>query len=94
MGKKQYWNRLSAAIQLQSEPLPGLPLVEIAGDCRVLIERHQGVMKYDRQQICVKTTCGRIQVSGCDLTLSQMTSSQLVISGRIDAVALKRGSGK
>jgi len=91
--KKSYWNRIADAAQLHSEPLPGLSFVEIASDCRVLIERHQGVMKYDRQQICVKTTYGCILVGGCNLVLTEMTHAQLVITGRIESVLLKRRNG-
>jgi len=90
MKKRAYWNHLADAMQLYSEPLPGLSLVEIAGDCRVLIERHLGVIKYDRQQICIKSRFGCIVVYGCNLTLSQMSRAQLVITGKIETVSLKR----
>lgn len=90
MKKRTYWNQLADAVQLHGEPLPGLSLVEIAGDCRVLIERHRGVLKYDRQQICIKTTYGCVMVCGSDLILMQMTRSQLVITGKIEKVSLKR----
>ena len=90
MKGRHYWNRITDAVQLQAEPLPGLPLVEIAGDCRVLIEYHCGVMKYDRQLICIKISFGRIEVSGCDLQLSHMTREQLVITGKINSVCLAR----
>lgn len=93
MKKRMYWNRIADAVQLHGEPLPGVSLVEIAGDCRVLIERHQGVIKYDRQQICVKTRFGCILVEGCNLTVTEMTYTQLVITGRIESVVLKRRDG-
>ena len=93
MKKGTYWNRLANAVQLNGEPLPGLSLVEIAGDCRVLIERHRGVLKYDRQQVCIKTSYGCIQVCGSSLTLIQMTNAQLVITGKIETVSLKRRNG-
>ena len=93
MKKRTYWNRLADAVQLHGEPLPGLSLVEIAGDCRVLIERHRGVLKYDRRQICVKTTCGCVSVCGNNLTLMQMTHAQLVITGRIEGVSFDRRDG-
>lgn len=44
-------NRISAVADLQDEPLPGLPLVEIAGDCRVLVERHMGVTEYGKERL-------------------------------------------
>ena len=90
MSDKQRWNRIAQAFQLETEPLPGLPLVEIAGDCRVLIEHHCGVVKYDRQKICIQVKNGLVEVYGCDLLLSQMTKTQLVITGKISNVAIVR----
>ena len=90
MKKRIRWNQVADAMQLHGEPLPGVSLVEIAGDCRVLIEYHKGVIKYDRQQICIKTTYGHVVVCGCNLTLMEMTRTQLIITGRIRAIEFKR----
>ena len=72
--------RLADGADLSAEPLPGQPIVEIAGDRRVLIENHFGV----------KVKYGLVCVCGCDLELIRMTKEQLIISGRIDAVTLIR----
>ena len=75
---------------LSAEPLPGQPIVEIAGDRRVLIENHFGVKEYSREKIGVKVKYGLVCVCGCNLELIRMTKEQLIISGRIDAVTLIR----
>lgn len=72
------------------EPL-GMPLVEIAGEKRVLIENHKGVTEYDADRICIRVKYGQICVCGENLTLSQMTGACLVICGRIDSITLLRG---
>lgn len=82
--------RLSSAADLPEEPIPGLPVVEIAGDRRVLIEHHKGVTEYGHQQISVNVKFGQICITGCNLELTQMTKAQLIVSGRIDSVCLKR----
>lgn len=71
--------------------LPGMPLVEIAGEKRVLIENHKGVTEYDADRICVRVNFGQICVCGEHLTLAQMTGACLVICGRIDSITLLRG---
>lgn len=86
MGRKDLWERLD----LPGESLPGQVLVEIAGDSRVLIEQHRGVREYSREKIGVKVRYGLVQVCGSGLELRCMTREQLVISGRIDSVTLKR----
>ena len=82
--------RLTDQMDLSGEPLPGVPVVELAGDRRVLIERHGGVTQYSREKICVKVSYGLVQVCGCGMELTRMTREQLVISGRIDSVHLLR----
>lgn len=73
--------------------LPGVPLVEITGDHRVLIEHHRGVVAYGCQEICVRVKYGRISVRGSALRLARMTREQLVICGCIEGVQLIRSGG-
>ena len=68
--------RLADRADLSAEPLPGQPIVEIAGD--------------RREKIGVKVKYGLVCVCGCNLELIRMTKEQLIISGRIDAVTLIR----
>ena len=86
MGKHDLWDRLD----LPGESLPGQVLVEITGENRVLIEHHCGVREYSRERIGVKVKYGMLQVCGSCLELRCMTREQLVISGKIDCIVLKR----
>lgn len=80
-------------IQVGRGEIPGIPLVEIAGEHRVLIERHNGVTEYDDSRICVRVKYGQVCVCGGALTIAQMTCAKIVICGRIDSVTLiRRGS--
>lgn len=91
MAQKGHWvQRLADGADLYGEPLPGVPIVEIAGDRRVLIERHGGVIEYGSQKISVRVPYGVICVIGCGLELTRMTKQQLIISGQIDCVQLQR----
>ena len=75
---------------LESEAIPGLPILEIAGDRRVLIEHHSGVLEYRPEQIRIRVAYGTVCVTGCGLELMRMSHRQLLIAGRIDAVCLHR----
>ena len=70
--------------------ISGVTLVEITGDSRVLIERHQGVLEYEPEKICVKATYGCVMIYGERLHLMQMTNSILVICGNIQSVSMQR----
>ena len=89
--KKDLVSFFGDAVDLPDEMLPGLSLVEIAGNRRVLIENHIGVIGYGSRQICVKVKNGTVTVCGCNLELQRMTRWQIVITGRIEDVCLTGG---
>ena len=89
--KNRFVENIVDAADLQDEPIPGMPLVEIAGDGRVLIESHKGVVEYGSNMIRVKVKYGHVCICGSGLELRRMTRGQLIICGRIDAVQLIRG---
>lgn len=88
--KRKIFDRLALEADLPGEYSPGLPIVEICNDSRVLIENHKGVTAYGSNEICVKVSFGTLCVSGSCLALARMTRHQLVIIGHIDGVSLKR----
>ena len=88
--KRDLLSYLTTDPELPGELLPGQSLVEISGDCRVLIENHAGVIEYSRERIGVGVKFGQVTICGCGLELCRMTREQLIIRGRIDAVSLTR----
>lgn len=83
--------KMASAVDLDAEPIPKLPLIEIAGHCRVLIENHLGVTQYGTEEIGVKVQYGYIQIIGSGLKLARMTKEQLVVTGNIGGVHLCKG---
>ncbi len=73
--------------------LPGVPLLELSGDQRILIENHCGITCYSHREIRINVKFGQLCVSGCNLELMQMSASQLVITGNISAINIFRGNG-
>ena len=92
MGRREkIVDRISRAVDIPSEPLFHLPLVEIVGQKRVLIENHQGVVQYSNSQIGIKVSYGRLCVCGRELKLLQMSKERLVITGCIDGIQMYGG---
>ena len=85
---------LADRVELEAEPMPAQPIVEIAGDQRVLVENHKGVSAYSSERILINVSFGTVCICGCGLRLIRMTKEQLVIRGRIDAVSIQRRNGK
>lgn len=94
MGKAyRFLELLADRAELEAEPMPAQPIIEVAGDSRVLVENHGGVRAYNSQKILINVRFGMVCVCGCGLELIRMTKDQLVIRGRIDSVSLQRGNG-
>lgn len=83
--------KLASSRELAGEPLPGIPIIEIAGDYRVLIENHTCITEYSENRIRVQVKFGQVIVEGSNLVISKMAKEQLVISGCIGSVHLLRG---
>ena len=88
---RNFWDTMIRQSSVAAPELSGHPIVEIAGNRRVLIEGHCGVLAYSREQILVKVEFGYAQVSGCCLEMIHMTKDNLVILGTIESVHLKKG---
>jgi len=89
--RKNFLDRMAIASDLTAEPIPKQPLVELAGERRVIIENHLGVTGYGSSEICVKVRFGHILICGRGLELVRMTKEQLVIMGSIEGIRLCRG---
>ncbi len=68
--------------------LPDKPIIEVAGDQRVLIENHLGVKEYGYEKITVQVSFGSACITGHNLELIRMTKEQLVICGNIQCIQL------
>ena len=74
---------------VDSDLIPGIPLIEIYGQQRVLVENHRGIVGYEDQEILVRVRYGCICVTGQHLKLAKMCKGKLVITGNISAVNLR-----
>lgn len=86
----EWENLIAQKMDLPGEPMPGLPIAELAGDSRVLIEHHMGIVEYEPGQIGVRMAYGRLCIRGSRLEMVCMTREQLVISGCIDSISILR----
>ena len=86
----EWMQRLAEGADLPGEALPGISLVEIAGNSRVLIEYHKGIFEYLPQCIGVRVSFGKILVTGEALQLKHICRERLIISGDIRCVQLEK----
>ena len=86
--RRGIWDRIADKTDLQEEPFPGQPVVELYGQRRVLIEHHHGVTEYGKERICVRMCYGQLQICGYCLEVAKMTAEHLVIVGKIESLSL------
>lgn len=86
MGKNRFFPSAADVIARCTIPLPGVPLVEVCNNRRILIENHQGVVGYETNEIIVKVRNGTICIGGDHLQLIRMSRYQLVVVGVISSV--------
>ena len=88
---RRLWERIMRTAHDFGEPMSGIPLAEIAGDRRVLIENHRGVICYNPREIQVKVSFGYLSIYGEFLEMKRLAKDQLVIQGSIHSVCINRG---
>jgi len=92
MRNKPSFSKMWSVAEQCSDGLRQIPLIELVGQRRVLIEHHKGVLAYSSEEVQVKVDFGKLSVKGCGLYLSQINSEQLVIHGHIELLQLSGGS--
>lgn len=70
--------------------LQHLPLVEIAGTNRLLIENYYCVTAYTNDEISVRVKYGDIKICGERLCIVKISNQQMVINGIIRQVFLSK----
>lgn len=62
------------------------PKLTITGFERLLIENYMGILEYQDYFVRVNTHIGTININGFDLKLEEMTSDDLLVTGKIEGV--------
>lgn len=88
-GNRKLRATFAANEQINYELLPGVPIIEICDQERVLIENHRGIIGYGCNEVRVKVRYGCVCVCGHQLKLMRMSKTKLVITGKICGVTLQ-----
>ena len=81
------------ATNLESDLMPGLPILELFGTSRLLIENHISVVEYSNSMICIKMPDAYVKISGKELLLSKLAAESLVVTGDIDQLTFLKHGG-
>ena len=79
-------NRFERMLEIPKEISSYDSRVTILGFNEMLIENYKGILEYQEFFIRVSTYSGIININGFELNLTEMTSDDLMITGRIEGI--------
>lgn len=79
-------SRLERALEIPKEISSNEPKITIVGFNEMLIENYKGILEYQEFYIRINTYLGIININGFNLNLTEMTSDDIMITGKIETV--------
>ncbi len=68
--------------------------LEIAGRREILLDGVLGIAAYSTENVCIRTKCGVVEVSGGALVLCWSGENRLLLRGCIENIAFHKPAGK
>ena len=89
--REKIWGKLPELLALPDQALPGVPIIEVYGDRRVLVEGRCAVIRYDSECVQLRNSYGCVSVVGCGLQMTELTYNRMIITGTICNISISRG---
>ncbi len=84
--KKSKLSRLDKVLEMPKEISSNEPKITILGFNQMLIENYKGILEYQEFFIRVNTYMGILNINGFNLNLSEMTTDDILITGKIESL--------
>lgn len=84
--KKVAQNKINNLLEIPQEVSNNIPKVTITGFEQILIENYKAILEYQDFYIRLSTEIGILNINGFGLDLKEMTSDDLLITGKIDSI--------
>ncbi len=78
--------KLDEILEIPVELSTNNPKITIVGFERVLIENYRGILEYQDCFVRLNTYIGIININGFNLNLEEMTTDDLLVTGKIDSI--------
>ena len=78
--------RIEEMLEIPVELSTNTPKITITGFERMLIENYRGILEYQDYFVRVNTYIGILNINGFDLKLEEMTTDDLLVTGKIDSI--------
>ena len=78
--------KLDEILEIPVELSTNNPKITVVGFERVLIENYKGILEYQDYFVRLNTYIGIININGFNLNLEEMTTDDLLVTGKIDSI--------
>ena len=83
---KKKVKKLEEILEIPTELSTNNPKITILGFEKILIENYKGILEYEEYFVRLNTHIGIININGFNLKLEEMTTDDLIITGKIDSI--------
>ncbi len=84
--KQKSQNRFEKILEIPKELSSTEPKITIMSFNEMLIENYKGILEYQEFFIRISTYSGIININGFNLNLTEMTSDDVMITGKIETI--------
>ncbi len=84
--KKRIKEKFTEMLELPKELVLDRPKLTMIGQRDLMIENYKAVLEYGIGRMRVKTGSGIVRITGTDLTIREITSEDIIISGTINTL--------
>lgn len=81
--------KIDEILEIPIELSTNNPKITIIGFERLLIENYKGILEYQEYFVRISTHIGIINISGFNLKLEEMTTDDLLVTGKIEGIDLE-----
>ncbi len=80
------YSRVSKFLEIPREVISNIPKITITGFNEIMIENFKGIIEYEDYFARISTEIGNININGFNLNLTEMTTDDIMITGKIETV--------
>ena len=79
-------NKVNKLLEIPQEVSSNIPKLTIIGFQKMLIENYKAILEYQDFYIRISTHIGILNINGYELNLNEMTTDDLLITGKIEGI--------
>jgi len=92
--RKSIREKFTELLELPKELVLDLPKITMIGNGDMMIENYKSVMEYGMAKIRINTGAGIVHIAGRGLTIREITSEDIMISGEIHTLGFMTGTSE